>query len=68
MNLQSIRQDLEIEYYAMMSRVVQFTRKSTLKNTINVGISSITSSDNPDAVMLVATNVEKKIQEEAIAA
>ena len=67
MNLQSIRQDREIEYYAMMSRVVQFTRKN-IKNTINVEIPSTISSGNTGAVMLVTTNTEKKIQEEAITA
>ena len=55
MNLQSICQDLEIEYYAMMSRVIQFTRKNILKNTINVEIPSTISLENTNAMVLVAT-------------
>ncbi|MGI9566713.1 MAG: hypothetical protein ACR2LL_06840 [Nitrosopumilus sp.] len=67
MSLQSIFQDLEIQYYAMMSRVVQFTRKNTLKNTINVEIPRITL-ENTNAMTLVATNTKKKIQGEAVTA
>ena len=55
MNLQSICQDLEIEYYTMMSRVIQFTRKNILKNTINVEIPSTISLENTNAMVLVAT-------------
>ncbi|WP_316505818.1 hypothetical protein [Nitrosopumilus sp.] len=67
MSLQSIFQDLEIQYYAMMSRVVQFTRKNTLKNTINVEIPRITL-ENTNAMTLIATNTKKKIQGEAVTA
>ncbi len=66
MNLQSISQDLEIEYYAMMSRVVQFTRTNTLKNAINVKIPR-TTLESANVTVLDAVNVEIKNQREVAA-
>ena len=58
-SINSLNQDLEIRYYAMMSRIVQFARKdNAIRNIQEIKI----PRHNPEIADLVSstTNLEKK--------
>jgi hypothetical protein len=63
----SLQKDLEIRYYAMMSRFAQFTRRRVVIKNLEVLIPAKYNSETTNT-KLVKISIEKKLVREAVTA
>ena len=63
----SLQKDLEIRYYAMMSRLAQFTRRRAATKNLEVLIPTKYNSETTNT-KLVKISIEKKLVRETVTA